>query len=183
VSEKPLFRPLNSTLRLDLGFLSVTERSLEAPDGTLFSRFVVEHPGAVAVVPLITGDVILLNQYRAAVGARLLEIPAGRLDVVGEHPEAAARRELHEESGFVASDLRHLTDMWTAVGFSNERIAIFLAEDLREGDRSPVGPEEEDAQVVRMPFERALHLVTTGEIADAKTAVGILLAVHARATS
>jgi ADP-ribose pyrophosphatase len=181
-AERP-FRTTGSALRLDLGFLSVTERSIEAPDGTPFNRFVVEHPGAVAVVPLIGGDVVLLHQYRAAVGERILEIPAGRLDVRGEPPDVAARRELQEETGFVASGLVHLTDLWTAVGFSNEQISLFLAEDIKEGARSPIGPEELDAEIIRMPFDEALDLVVSGEIRDAKTVVGILLVANTRASS
>jgi ADP-ribose pyrophosphatase len=183
VSEESGFRITDSTLRLDLGFLTVTERSIEAPDGGIFNRFVVEHPGAVAVVPITGDDVILLHQYRAAVGGRILEIPAGRLDVPGEPPKAAARRELQEETGFVAHRLSHLTDVWTAVGFSNERISLFLAEDVVEGERAPVGPEEAAAEIIRMPFARALDLVTSGEIGDAKTAIGLLLGAHARAST
>jgi ADP-ribose pyrophosphatase len=183
VTEERLFRTKGSTLRVDLGFLSVTERSIEAPTGATFNRFVVEHPGAVAVVPIIDNDVILLHQYRAAVDGRILEIPAGRLDVDGEHREAAAQRELQEETGFVADGLRHLTDLWTAVGFSNERISVFLAEDVTEGERTPVGPEEADAQIIRIPLVDAVGLVTTGVIGDAKTAVGLLLATNARAST
>jgi 8-oxo-dGTP pyrophosphatase MutT (NUDIX family) len=183
VTEERLFRTTDSTLRLDLGFLSITERSIEAPGGATFSRFVVEHPGAVAVVPVIGDDVILLDQYRAAVGGRVLEIPAGRLDVEGEPREAAAQRELQEETGFVTDDLRHLTDLWTAVGFSNERISIFLAEDITEGERNPVGPEEADAEIIRMSLGKALDLVISGVIDDAKTAVGLLLAANSRAST
>ncbi len=183
MKEERLFRTTDSTLRLDLGFLRVTERSIEGPDGATFSRFVVEHPGAVAVVPVVDNDVILLDQYRAAVGVRVLEIPAGRLDVEGEEHEAAAVRELQEETGFVAHGLRHLTDLWTAVGFTNERISIFLADDLTEGERNPIGPEEADAGIIRMPLEKAVALVTSGVIGDAKTAVGLLLAANARASA
>lgn len=180
MNRDSLFRTTESALRLDLGFLSVTERTIEAPDGATFSRFVIEHPGAVAVVPLIGDDVVLLHQYRAAAGEQILEIPAGRLDISGEQREAAARRELQEETGFVAEELSHLTDLWTAVGFTNERISIFLAEEVEVGHRSPVGPEEAHAEIVRMPFGEALELVTSGEIADAKTAIGLLLAANAR---
>ena len=183
MNEHPGFKTTASTLRLDLGFLTITERSIEAPGGGIFNRFVVEHPGAVAVVPLAGDDVILLHQYRAAVGGRILEIPAGRLDVPGESADAAARRELQEETGFLTEGLTHLTDIWTAVGFSNEQISLFLAEDIVEGDRAPVGPEETDAEIIRMPFNRALDLVTSGKIADAKTAIGLLLGAHARASA
>lgn len=180
--ERP-FRTTDRELLVDLGFLNVTERSIDAPDGASFKRIVIEHPGAVAVVPIVQNDVILIRQYRAALGDRILEIPAGKLDLVGEDAEDAARRELAEETGLVAGALTHLIDLWTTVGFCDERISIFTTEDVVTGDRAPVGPEENDAQVVRMSFDHALNLVVTGEIADAKTVVGILLAAQARAAS
>lgn len=168
---------------LDLGFLSVTSRSIEAPDGSLFKRIVIEHPGAVAVVPMIKDEVVLIRQYRAAAETRLLEIPAGKLDVEGEDLQAAARRELAEETGFIATNLVHLTDLWTAVGFCDERISIFLAAGVTPGIREPIGPEESDAEVLTMPIEAAIELVASGEIADAKTVAGILLAERTRAAS
>jgi ADP-ribose pyrophosphatase len=183
VTEEQLFRIADSNLLLDLGFFSVTQRSIESSNGALFNRYVVEHPGAVAVVPLIDGDVVLVRQYRAAIGDYILEIPAGRLDVLGEDPEAAARRELREETGFVANDFTHLTDLLTAVGFCDERIGIFMAENVEAGVRAPVGPEEHDAEVLRLPFEDAVDLVTSGEISDAKTAIGLLLAAKNRDAS
>lgn len=183
MNEEQPFRIADSDLLLDLGFFSVTKRSIEASNGALFNRYVVEHPGAVAVVPLIDGDVVLVRQYRAAIGRHILEIPAGRLDILGEDAETAARRELQEETGFVAHDFTHLTDLLTAVGFCDERIGIFMAENVEEGVRAPVGPEEHDAEVLRLPFEHALDLATSGEISDAKTAIGLLLAAKNRDAS
>jgi 8-oxo-dGTP pyrophosphatase MutT (NUDIX family) len=183
VTRNHPFTDTNRELLLDLGFLEVTKRSIEAPDGSAFKRIVIEHPGAVAVVPMITDDVILIRQYRAAAGQRLLEIPAGKLDLVGESVEDAARRELAEETGYIAEDFVHLTDLWTAVGFCDERISIFLASDMEVGTRHPIGPEEIDAEVVRMPFGDALKLVMSGDIADAKTVAGLLMTEQLRASS
>lgn len=177
------FTDANRELLLDLGFLEVTKRSIETPDGSTFKRIVIEHPGAVAVVPMIADDVILISQYRPAAGQRLLEIPAGKLDQAGEPAEDAARRELTEETGYKAGDLVHLTDLWTAVGFCDERIGIFLADDVEEGIRSPIGPEEIDAEVLRMPLREAVNLVMTGDIADAKTVAGLLITELLRASS
>ena len=179
-------RPFTDTSRellLDLGFLEVTKRSIEAPNGSAFKRIVIEHPGAVAVVPMISDDVVLIRQYRAAARQRLLEIPAGKLDLDGEIAEDAARRELAEETGYIARDLVHLTDLWTAVGFCDERIGIFLASDVEGGTRHPIGPEEIDAEILRVPFDDALDLVMTGEIADAKTVAGLLMTDRLRASS
>jgi ADP-ribose pyrophosphatase len=165
---------------LDLGFLDITRRTIESPDGTTFERIVIEHPGAVAVVPFDGDDVVLLSQYRAACSDTILEIPAGKLDQHGEDLQDAARRELAEETGYTADNLHHLTDLWTSVGFCDERISIFIAEDVDPGIRRPIGPEETAAEVIQMPMERALDLVTSGAIADAKTVVGLLLAARSR---
>jgi ADP-ribose pyrophosphatase len=183
VNEGRPFSTTDRELLLDLGFLNVTRRSIESPNGALFSRVVIEHPGAAAVVPTLEDDVILIHQYRAALGARILEIPAGKLDLSGEDTAVAARRELAEETGFVAGTLTHLTDLLTTVGFCDEKIIIFLADEIVPGVREPIGPEEEDAHVVRMPFDEAIDLVASGEIADAKTVVGLLLTARIRATS
>jgi len=180
--EQP-FRITNRALLLDLGFLSVTERSVESSDGATFKRFVIEHPGAVAVVPIVGDNVVLVRQYRAAIRDHILEIPAGKLDAPGEDLEEAARRELREETGFSAATLLKLTDLLTAVGFCDETITIFVAQDVVAGDRSPIGPEEHDAEVIQMPLQQAVELVASGEITDAKTAVGLLLASRIRATS
>ncbi len=177
------FLTRNSDLLLDLGFLNVTMRTIEAPSGDLFDRVVIEHPGAVAVVPVIGDEVVLIRQYRPAVDARILEIPAGKLDIVGEDPFSAARRELAEETGFHADSFVHLTDLLTSVGYCDESISVYLAENIEAGTRTPIGPEEEDADVLRIPFDEALSLVASGDIADAKTVVGLLLAAQNRAAS
>ncbi len=177
------FRITHRERILDLGFLDVTSRTIESDDGTTFDRIVIEHPGAVAVVPLEGDDVVLLSQYRAACGDTILEIPAGKLDEHGEDVQDAARRELAEETGYTAGPLHHLIDLWTSVGFCDERISIFVAQDVHPGTRHPMGPEERAAEVVRMPLVKALDLVDSGIIADAKTAVGLLLAARRRVHS
>jgi ADP-ribose pyrophosphatase len=183
VNGEQSFRITERALLLELGFLNVTERSVESADGTAFKRVVIEHPGAVAVVPTVGDNVVLVRQYRAAVREHILEIPAGKLDAPDEDLEQAARRELREETGFSAPTLLRLTDLLTAVGFCDERITIFLAQDVMAGDRSPIGPEEHDAEVVEMPLQQAIDLVASGDINDAKTAVGLLLASRIRAAS
>lgn len=178
-----MFRTSGTEQIIDLGFLNVTRRTIESAGGDRFERIVIEHPGAVAIVPLVGDDVVLLRQYRAAADATILEIPAGKLDLPLEDREEAARRELTEETGHVARELTHLIDLWTSIGFCDERITIYSARGVKAGQRHPIGPEEEAAEVVLMPMEQALHLITTGEIADAKTVAGLLLAKCHRDTS
>lgn len=164
---------------LDVSFLTVQMRTIAAPNGESIERVVIKHPGAVAVVPRIDDDVILIEQYRAAADGVVLEIPAGKIDHPSDDRAGTAHRELLEETGFVAQSMTMLTELWTAVGFSDERIAIFLAEDMTEATRAPMGAEEELARIVRLPFDTAVDMVTRGEITDAKSVAGLLLAaVH-----
>jgi len=174
------FRTVDSEVLLSAGFLTIEMRTIATPSGGEVERIVVMHPGAVAVVPIIGDDVVMIEQYRVAAGTTLLEIPAGKLDDPSHDPLETAGRELAEETGMRAGRLTLLTDLWTSVGFSDERISIYLAEDLVEGTRSPAGVEEEEARVVRVPFPDAIGMVYDGTISDAKTIAGLLLAAARR---
>lgn len=155
---------------------SLLRRSVEGPAGP-FERTFVDTPGAVGVVALNERrEVLLVEQYRAALGSMLLEIPAGMRDVPGEPPLETARRELSEETGFTATSWRPLGSCVGAAAVTNSRVDIFLATDLAEGTRSPHGPEEESMILHLVPLEEAIRLVREGEIVDAKTAIGLLLA-------
>jgi ADP-ribose pyrophosphatase len=178
VSPAREFETLGSRDVIDVSFLHVTMRDVRTPGGDVVERVVIEHPGAVAVVPIMDGDIFLIEQYRAPVDRNVLEIPAGKLDHDGESIAATANRELEEEIGLRARNLESLTTVWTSVGFSDEAIHVFLATDLEPGERTPVGHEEAAASVVRMPFAEAVELVTSGVIADAKSIAGILLAAR-----
>lgn len=162
----------------DLGFLTVTVRDVRVPSGEVVERIVIEHPGAVGVVPLIGDDIILIEQYRAPMERYVLEIPAGKLDTHHPDPEVTAQRELVEEIGYTAGTLTYLSEVWTGVGFTNERISLYLGEDLIPGVRAPIGHEEDTSNVVRMPFSRAVDMIVAGDISDAKSVAGILLAAR-----
>lgn len=140
-------------------------------------REIVNTPGAVAIVPLTEdGQVRLVRQYRSAVADYLLELPAGTLQP-GESPEAAAPRELAEETGDRAENWTHLTSFHTMPGVCDETIHLFLATGLTSGatNRDP----DEDIEVVTLPLARALEMSRSGEIRDAKTIVGLFLAAQA----
>lgn len=164
------------------GFSTVRTDTVAMPDGSRSEREVVEHTSAVAVVPLFDdGTVVLLRQYRHPVGDHLLEIPAGILDVDGEDEADAARRELAEETGLQAGSLQHLTTFHNSAGWTDESTHVYLGRDLSDGDR-PEGfvpeAEEADMEVVRLPLDEAVAAVVRGEITDAKTVVGLLLAAR-----
>ncbi len=172
------FTVVSTNTVVDLGFLRVDVANVATPSGDTVERVVVVHPGAVAVVALDGDDIILIAQYRAAVDATVIEIPAGKLDKAGEDRVSAAARELEEETGFVPDELIHLTDLKTGVGFTNEEISIYLARSVTRGTMKPVGEEEAAANVYTIPFSQAVEDVENGIITDAKTVVGILLVEH-----
>lgn len=145
------------------------------PSGRETTREVVEHPGAVAIVPLLDdGRVALVRQYRHAVGRALLEIPAGTRDHPGESAEAAAARELEEETGYRAARLVPLATFYTAPGFATEEMHLFLATGLTRGAQGQM--EDEDITVELVPLADVPALLARGDLADAKSLVGLLLA-------
>ena len=143
------------------------------PNGAVKDREIVRHPGAAAMVPLLDdGRVVLIKQYRHAVGEFVWEIPAGTLEPE-EAPMACARRELVEEIGYEAANLEKLTEILPAPGYTDEHIHIFLATGLK-----PVNQRLEDDEVLELQptvLETALAMVAQGEIRDAKTIAGLFL--------
>ena len=144
--------------------------------GGEYVREVVRHPGSSAVVPLdADGAVVLVRQYRHPTVKYLLEIPAGSRDGF-ETPEECARRELEEELGYVAGRLEPLTEFFVTPGFCAEKMWVYLATDLTETKQSP--EDDENLEIVRLDFARALAMIASGEIEDAKTIIGLLLAAE-----
>lgn len=153
---------------------TVARARFRAPDGTDFERDIVHHPGAVAVVPLHDdGSVTLLRQYRAALEADLLEIPAGIRDVEGEDDATTAARELAEEAGLAAGRLEPLIGFHNSPGFCDESVAVFLATELRPVADDRQGVEEQVMTIERMPLAEALDQIDEGRITDAKTIIGL----------
>lgn len=158
--------------------LSMTREQVRTPSGELLDREVVGHPGAVAVLALDADEnVVLLRQYRHPVGHELVEIPAGLLDVTGEDPEHAARRELAEETGLAASDWYVLADIATSPGGNREVVRIYLARGLAHADRPEgfvVEGEEAHMSVGRASAEAVRDAVLAGDMANPAVSVGIL---------
>jgi ADP-ribose pyrophosphatase len=154
-------------------FLTVEVDTFRDRRGIEFERVTVRHPGAVAIVPVLDDSIILLRQFRAPLQQLLLEIPAGKLDVEGEAPEAAAGRECEEEVGYRPGRLLHLRTIYTTPGFSDERIELYLATDLSEVGARPDGIEEHHAEIVRLRFAEVRSAMERGEITDAKTLIAL----------
>ena len=148
---------------------------VELPDGAKIKYGVLESGGFAAVVPVTRGgDVVLVRQWRQPLDAFTLELPSGGVDA-GEEPELAARRELLEETGYGTDKLEHLTSVHTSTGRSTEVCHLFRCGAVRD-ERGPRPEATEFIQVVEVPYEVALGMVSEGEITDAATVLGLLLA-------
>lgn len=151
--------------------LKVAEVALA--NGVVSTREVVQHRGAVAILPILpSGEILLVSQFRLPAGKILLEIPAGTLNPQ-EEPLTCAQRELEEETGYVAGKWQKLVSVFLAPGYSTERIHIFLAEELSPGRMSP--DQDEILALKRFPLPQLLKMIEEGEIEDAKTIIALLL--------
>ena len=151
----------------------VTVDTVREGDQT-YVREIVHHRGSAVMVPAFDdGTIALVRQYRHPAVKFLLELPAGTLNEK-EQPEAGAARELEEELGVVAGKLEKLCEFFVSPGFCEEKMWLYLATDLKETKQRL--EEDELIEVVRLPIDRALQMITDGEIEDAKTIIGLLLA-------
>ncbi len=158
----------------------------ESPEGEIFDRDIIRSPGAVGIVALLDSaesdepHVVLVAQYRPAHDTDVIEIPAGMRDIPGEPVEETAKRELIEEAGLDAGVVEPLTEIFPSPGLTDSVTTIMLAREctLVENDRQ--GPEERHMRVFDVPLTEAVAMVERGEIADAKSVAGILLAERRR---
>ncbi|MCL2615516.1 MAG: NUDIX hydrolase [Dehalococcoidia bacterium] len=163
LSSKPIYSGVCVSLRVD---------DVQLPSGQQTKREVVEHCGAVAIVALDpTGHILLEKQFRHATGKKLFEIPAGCIDP-NETPEEAAKRELQEETGLCPGKLERLGGFYSAPGFSNEYLHLFLATELF---MSPLTAEDtEEISVIKVSSLDAIEMLRRGDIEDAKSIAGLL---------
>jgi ADP-ribose pyrophosphatase len=171
---------LDSRLVHDGRIVHLSVDTVRLPDGSVGQLEMIRHSGASAVLPVL-GDpgsadpeILLVRQYRYATGGYIYEVPAGRPDEPGEDWEVCARRELQEETGMQAAELRYLTAIFTTPGFTDEKIHLFLATGLTEGDTKY--DHDEFIELIRMPLSQALEMVRSGEITDGKTICTLLYA-------
>lgn len=147
---------------------------VELEDGREAEREVVEHRGAVTILPIKGDSILFVRQYRKAVEEEVLELPAGTREEE-EEVEDTARRELLEETGYRAGSLRYLSSFYTSPGYSSEEIHLFLALDLKEDFGEDASDEDEDLEIIPLKKERVLELLHKGSFKDAKTIAGLSL--------
>jgi ADP-ribose pyrophosphatase len=168
-------KTISSKRIYDGKIIRVRVDTVQLPDGKESCREIVEHGGAVAIVPVEDDKVYFVRQFRKPVEKVLLEIPAGRLEP-GEDPEECARRELAEEIGYWPTELQQLSFFYSSPGFSNEVLYLYLARGLvkKQADRD----EGEFMKVETLSLPEALRRISAGEIEDGKTITGLLMASY-----
>lgn len=164
-------KTLSSEQVFNGGFIKVSRDAVSLPDGSSAVREYIRHPGAAAVLALTDdGRLVMERQYRYPAGREFLEIPAGKLDPA-ELPHDTARRELLEETGYVASQWRYLGKAWPCIGYADEVIHYYLATGLQLQQRQL--DEGEFLEVLLLPLDEVQQMALSGEIADSKTIVGL----------
>ncbi len=161
ISSELVYRGRAVTLRRD---------SIELSTGRRTSREIIEHPGSVAIVPFLEGRILLIKQFRLATRGVIWEVPAGTLER-GEEPEACARRELEEETGYRAGEMEHLFEAYLAPGYSTELMHFFLATSLEKSEQ-----RTEEDEIIRVePIEpgEVTRMILSNEIRDAKSIAAI----------
>ena len=154
-------------------FLDVRKDTVKLPNGESSTREWIKHPGAVCIIPVLKENSILfIRQYRYPIRKHMIEIPAGKLDA-GEDPLTCGLRELEEETGYVAEKLTLLTTIYPAIGFTDEKMWIYIAENLTK--TKPKLDKDEFLEPYPLPLDKALKMVWESKINDAKTMVALLM--------
>ncbi|MBQ3554470.1 MAG: NUDIX hydrolase [Clostridia bacterium] len=167
-------KTIDSEELFDGRVIRVRRDTVELPNGSTSTREVVEHPGGVAIVPVdADGNVYMVRQYRYPLKRLCLELPAGKLEYGEDHRECGIR-ELSEETGMEAGNFEYLGVFCPSPGFCQELIHLYLATDLREGERHP--DEDEFLEVERYPLSELVQMIQEGKLQDGKTVIGLLLA-------
>jgi ADP-ribose pyrophosphatase len=161
---------ISSRELLKTKLFSVVEEVANDPGGFEIKRSIVRHPGSAVMMAVDENDrVLLVKQFRLPAEQYLWELPAGRLDS-GESPLQAAKRELREETGFDAKQWTELVSFWPSPGYVQEKMTIFLAQDLTEGKQEPM--EDERIEIRWFEHEELARMIRSGEILDGKTLIG-----------
>lgn len=149
--------------------ISVQVDDVKLPDGNVSKREIVNHPGAVAIIPVTTEDkIVFVEQYRKPLNRSLIEIPAGKIET-NEDPAITAVRELEEETGYTTDNLKYVTSFYTSPGFANEIIHIYYTNQLKEVQEPVIGDEDEFVEMMELSLQEAEQLIQEKKIYDAKT--------------
>lgn len=161
---------LDSQVVYEGGFFDVNKDRIRLPDGGEATREYIRHPGAVVILPLFEDKTVLVErQFRYPLHRVFVEFPAGKIDK-GEDTLACAMRELEEETGYTASDWRYVTMIHNAIGYSDERLLVYLAQGLKAGTAHC--DEEEFIHTYRIPLDELMQWVKEGKVSDVKTVIG-----------
>ncbi len=162
---------LDSKLMYEGNFIQVRKDNVLLPDGAVSSREYINHPGAVAILALLdNGNLVMERQFRYAPQREFIELPAGKIDH-GEDILVCAKRELLEETGYVAGEWIHLTTAWPCIGYADERMEYFLARGLVHRGRNL--DDGEFLEVFELPLPEAIEWIRLGKINESKTIVGL----------
>jgi ADP-ribose pyrophosphatase len=151
--------------------MHVKRDRVRLPNGAESTREYIVHPGAVVIIPVFdNGDLLLERQHRYPLHRDFIELPAGKIDP-GEDDLTCARRELEEETGYTASEWREVTTIYPCIGYSDERLAFYLAKGLQDGTHGR--DHDEFLEIFRLPFAEAMQWVRDGRICETKTVIGL----------
>lgn len=165
-------KKLKSDVVYNGSFLKVLKDEVEFPNRKKGTREYIPHPGAAMIIPVTdNGQLVMLRQYRYAVQSVFIEFPAGKIDA-GEDALQTAKRELQEETGLQAENYRHLTTIHPVIGYSNEKIEIYLATTLKAASSQHLD-EEEFLEIFEISFAEAMEKMQQGQITDVKTMIGL----------
>jgi len=161
---------IDSRIAFSGKIFQVRTGNVSLQDGSNAQRDIVDHSGGVAIVPIIGDEVVLIRQFRISIGREIIELPAGKLEQ-DEKPEVCARRELEEEIGFKVGRLVLAQSYYSSVGFTNERMYVYLGFDLEETEKKLEW--DEYIQVIRLPISEVKSKLFRGEFEDSKTIIGL----------
>ncbi len=174
ISNKSLFEEKIESLEIYKGkSYSFFVDTVKLPDGTIIEKDYIKYPEAVAIIPFLDADtIVLVKQYRYPIGKETYEIPAGKMDRSGETNQEAALRELLEETGYRANKIEYLQSFYPSPGYSTERIYVFKALDLNKESQDL--DEDEFIEIKLVPFKEAIDMIYSGLIIDSKTILSLL---------
>ena len=166
-------KQLNFDYKFKGRIINLRQDTVMLPNGNTATREVVEHPGGVCVAALTEdNELLFVRQWRYPYGEETLEIPAGKRDRKDEDPLECGKRELREETGAIAQNYIDLQPLYPTPGYINEVIYCYLATNLTFGEQDT--DEDEFLDVIRIPLDKAVNMVLSGEIKDAKTQIAVL---------